>query len=244
MLGRGRPCGAPRRFIVVVRSIVASVGAGVPACTPSGRKNSFEPVSAVKVFNVKAFMKNHFTPGCTHSAISPRTQCRRRSYAWVPLAIFLLTICSTTAIYSSGSSATLETTLTGKFVAKVDGPPLTGFGLNHEWYVFEMYSPVGSLFVTLSDTFLIYQPHLPDGALDYSKIYKVTAVGNDKCADTLENISRRFLFDSHGQFVEMKYALSYAKNLPSLTLPWKTPLPCYVVSPVRPGAKVAIESTP
>jgi hypothetical protein len=189
-------------------------------------------------------MKNRSTPGHTRSAIDPYAGPPPWRYAWVPLAIFLLMICSTTAIYSSGSSATLETTLTGKFVAKVDGPPLTGFGLNHEWYVFEMYSPVGSQFVTLSDTFLIYQPHLPDGALDYSKLYKITAVKNDKCEDTLEDVSRRFLFDSHGQFVEMKYALSYAKNLPSLTLPWKTPLQCYVVSPVRPGAKAATESTP
>ena len=162
-----------------------------------------------------------------------------------PVAIFLLLFCATTATNSSANSTKqLETELTGKFVAQVDGPPLTGFGSNHQSYVFEMYSPVGSQLVRLSYTFFIYEPQLPAAALDYSKLYKLTAIKNDACQDTLEKISKRFVFDSHGQFVEMKYALTYAKNFPSLTLSWTNPLPCYVLSPVRPPAKILTESNP
>jgi hypothetical protein len=160
------------------------------------------------------------------------------------VAIFLLIICATTAIDSAASSKALGTVLTGKFVARIDGPRLTGFGVNHELYVFEMYSPTGSQFVTLSDTFLIYQPHLPVWALDYSKLYKLTAVRDSKCDDTLENISRRSLFDSHGQFIETKNALTYAKNSPVLVLPWNSSLPCYVVTPVQPPAKILTEANP
>jgi hypothetical protein len=163
----------------------------------------------------------------------------------IPLAIFLLLICVTTATNSpANSTKQLETELTGKFVAQVDGPPLTGFGANHQSYVFEMYSPVGSQLVRLSYTFFIYEPQLPVAALDYSKLYKLAAIKNDTCQDTLEHISKRFVFDSHGQFVEMKYALTYAKNFPSLTLSWTNPLPCYVLSPVRPPAKILTESNP
>jgi hypothetical protein len=173
---------------------------------------------------------------CTHP--------HRRNQKLVPLALFLLILCATTAIDSAASSAKpLGTVLTGKFVARIDGPRLTGFGLNHEFYVFEMFSPTGSQFVTLLDTFLIYQPHLPVWALDYSKLYKLTAVRDNKCDNTLENISRRSVFDSHGQFVETKNALTYAQNFPSLALPWKDPLPCYVVSPVIPPASVLTEAT-
>lgn len=163
----------------------------------------------------------------------------------LPLVILLLMICAAT----NGNGATRSrkpsgTVLTGKFIAQVDGPPLTGFGSNQKSYVFEMLSPFGSQFVRISDTFLIYQSHVPGRILDYSKVYKVTAVRNQKCDETLEDISRRFIFDSRGQFVEMKFALTYAKNLPSFTLPWQSPLPCYVVSTVQPPAQVATEATP
>ena len=176
-----------------------------------------------------------------------RTRWRQdlRNRARIPLAIFLLTICATTAIDSAaGSAKHLGVVLTGNFVARVDGPPLTGFGMNRESYVFEMYSPTGSQFVILSDTFLIYQPHLPVWGLDYSKLYKLTAVRNLTCDDTLENISRRAVFTPHGQFVETKYALSYAQNFPSTTLPWKSPLPCYVVPLVQPPGKILTETSP
>jgi hypothetical protein len=176
-----------------------------------------------------------------------RTRWRQdlRNRARIPLAILLLTICATTAIDSAaGSAKHLGVVLTGNFVARVDGPPLTGFGMNRESYVFEMYSPTGSQFVILSDTFLIYQPHLPVWGLDYSKLYKLTAVRNLACDDTLENVSRRAVFTPHGQFVETKYALSYAQNFPSTTLPWKSPLPCYVVPLVQPPGKILTETSP
>jgi hypothetical protein len=168
-----------------------------------------------------------------------------RPNLWPWLAIFLLIICATSAIDSAGSSSkVLGTVLTGKFVARVDGPPLTGFGVNHELYVFEIDSPTGSQFVTLSDTFMIYQPHVPIWDLDYSKLYKLTAVRDSKCDDTLENISRRSIFDSHGRFIETKNALTYAKNSPVIVLPWTSSLPCYVVSPVQPPAKTLTEANP
>jgi hypothetical protein len=163
----------------------------------------------------------------------------------VALAILLLFICSATAVDSVASSAKkLGTVITGKFVARVDGPLLTGFGENYESYIFQMDSPAGTQFVRLSDTFLIYQPHLPVWALDYSKVYKLTALRDEKCDDTLENISRRYIFDSHGQFLEMKAGLTYAQNLPILALPWQGAVLCYVMSPVQPGAKILTEVSP
>jgi hypothetical protein len=161
----------------------------------------------------------------------------------LPLAIFLLMIYATrTTEGAARSRKQLGTVLTGKFVARADGPPVTGFGLNQQSYIFEMFSPPGSQFVALSDTFFIYQPQLSERVLDYSKLYKIRAVRNQKCDETLEDISRRFIFDSHGRFVEMRFALTYAKNFPSLTLPWQSPLPCYVVSTVQPPAQVATAS--
>ncbi|MGA9968531.1 MAG: hypothetical protein WBQ10_25255 [Terriglobales bacterium] len=174
-------------------------------------------------------------------AINPHSALRLRTSA----AIFLLMFCAATEIDCAARSAKqLGTVLTGKFVARVDGPSVTGFGMNRESYVFEMFSPTGSQFVTLSNTFLIYQPHLPVRGLDYSKLYKLTAVRDVTCDDTLENISRRAVFAPHGQFVETKYSLTYAQNFPSTTLPWNSPLPCYVVAPVPPPGKILTETSP
>ena len=174
-------------------------------------------------------------------AINPYITRRLRTSA----VIFLVMFCATAEIDCAARSAKhLGTVLTGKFVARVDGPPLTGFGMNRESYVFEMFSPTGSQFVTLSNTFLVYQPHLPVFGLDYSKLYRLTAVRDVTCDDTLENISRRAVFAPHGQFLEMKYSLTYAQNFPSTTLPWQSPLPCYVVTPVPPPGKMLTETTP
>jgi hypothetical protein len=191
---------------------------------------------------VKVFMKpDQDLPGSSLPSV-----CQRRgnsSRSW--LAIFLLIICATAASDSAASSSkNVGEVLTGKFVARIDGPRLTGFGVNHEQYVFEMLSPTGSQFVTLSDTFMIYQPHVPIWALDYSKVYKLTALRDSKCDDTLENISRRSIFDSHGRFIETKNSVTYAQNSPVLVLPWTSSLPCYVVSPVQPPAKVLTEANP
>jgi hypothetical protein len=168
-----------------------------------------------------------------------------RLIPWLlPLAPFLMMMCGTRTIDAAARAPKkLGAALTGKFIAQVDGPPLTGFGVNQQSYVFEMSSPAGAQLVTIRDNFLIYEPHLPDRKLDYSKLYKITVIRDQKCDETLENISRRFVFDSHGGFVEMKYALTYAKNLPSLTLPWKSPLPCYLVSRMAAGARVATETS-
>lgn len=180
-------------------------------------------------------------------AVTEETKMMNRLLApWtVTVSMLVLIACAITAIDSGATSRKQPPpALTGRFVAQVDGPSVTGFGWNQQTYIFQQFSPFGTQFVAVSDTFLIYQPHLPSVGLDYSKFYKLTAARNEKCDDTLENISRRFIFDSHGRFVEMKYALTYTKNFPSLTLPWQTPLPCYVVSPVRPGAAVITEAAP
>jgi hypothetical protein len=166
----------------------------------------------------------------------------KRPIAHIALAIFLVTIYATAPTDSAANSSNQSTVLTGKFVAQIAGPPVTGFGLNHESYLFEMFWPTGSQFVALSDTFLIYQPHLPIWSLDYSKVYKIKAVRDEKCDDTLENISRRSVFDKHGLFVETIYSLTYAHYFPPTPLPWKNPLPCYVVSPVQPPAKILTET--
>jgi len=161
----------------------------------------------------------------------------------LPLAIFLLMTCASTTVNAAKKSPKqLGVLLTGKFVAQADGPPVTGFGLNQQSYIFETVSPFGSQFVTLSETFFIYEPHLTARVLDYSKLYKLKAVRNQKCDETIEEISRRFIFDSRGQFVEMRLALTYGRNLPSLALPWQSPLPCYVVFSVQPPAQVATAS--
>ena len=175
---------------------------------------------------------------------------RKQARRLVPLALFLLAICVFTAIdstaksWKSSSKKPSAAILTGKFVAEVNGPALTGFGVNQQSYVFQLFSPSGSQLVRVSDTFLVYEQHLPDRVLDYSKLFRVAAVRDDRCDETLENISRRFIFDSRGYFLETKYSLTYARNLPSFDLPWKSLLPCYSVSPALTGAKVVTEVKP
>jgi hypothetical protein len=123
------------------------------------------------------------------------------------------------------------TTLSGRFVAIVDGPRLTSFGRNHESYIFETQSPGGPQFVRLSYRFLLYQPQVPRRTLDYSQVYKIAAVKEDACTETLEKISKTLVFNPAGDFAGTNFAITYAKNVPTLALPWKSPLPCYVLSP-------------
>ena len=85
----------------------------------------------------------------------------------VTVSTLLLIVCAITAIDSGASSRKQPPpTLSGRFVAQVDGPPITGFGLNQQTYIFQQFSPFGTQFVTVSDTFLIYQPSLPNVDLD------------------------------------------------------------------------------
>jgi hypothetical protein len=158
-------------------------------------------------------------------------------------AVTLLVICGAAAGFASSSRKKQPPPLIGQFVARVDGPRLTDFGFNQQFYVFELVPPGSeSQFVLVLDKFLIYQSHVPYRVLDDSKLYQLAATRDQGCDNTLENLSSRFVFDSYGVFLGMKNALSYANNLAAPALPWKTSLPCYVVTPPHPGASVVREA--
>jgi hypothetical protein len=149
----------------------------------------------------------------------------------ITVAIVTAVICLATAIGSPASSKVKPGTLTGRFVGRVAGPPITGFGANHESYIFEIDSSSEPQFAIISYTFFIYEPMLPRGVFDYSRIYTFNPALGERCGQTLEEVSKRFVFSVNGEFVGTKYEITYSKNLPPLTLPWKKPLSCYVLSP-------------
>src|SRR5277367_6544497 len=137
---------------------------------------------------------------------------------------------------SSTGSVPKPGTLTGRFVAQVDGTMLTSFGANHKFYIFEIESHPDPEFVILSYTFFLYQPQLPQHVFDYSHLYNFPAAWDQRCAHTMEEIAKRFVFDASGQFLGIKNAITYSKNVPPLTLPWKISLSCYVMSPQSVGS--------
>jgi len=147
-------------------------------------------------------------------------------------AVSIVLMCCGLTIASSARSAGKPGTLTGRFVAQVDGPSLTGFGANHEFYIFQIESYPKPQFAILSYTFFLYHPQLPRRVFDYSHLYNFPAAWDQRCAHTIEEIGKRFVFDANGQFIEIKNAITYSKNVPPLTLPWKESLPCYVMSPL------------
>jgi hypothetical protein len=67
-------------------------------------------------------------------------------------------------------------------------------------------------------------------------------VRNEKCDETVDNTSKRCIFNSPGGFLEMKYALTYDENVPSLRPTYSSPSLCRSTFPVRPGANLVIES--
>jgi hypothetical protein len=155
---------------------------------------------------------------------------RRRAKSRAVLALIMLWF--TFAMASRTVAATIPTEiLTGRFVARVVGPPLTSFGENHEYYIFELASPVGQRFVILSYKFLLYQGPLPQRWFDYSHLYVFKGEWDEGCSKTLEDVAEQTMFEAHGEFLEIRYALTYSKNVPSLILPWKTRLSCYRVHP-------------
>lgn len=144
--------------------------------------------------------------------------------------LLLLVVCCTLGFGTRTSSAQVPgTILAGRFVAWIDGARLTSFGLNHDSYIFQVESAQGPQFVTLSYAFAQFEPELPKSLLDYSQLHKVRAVPDQRCGETLETMSRSFLFTPKGEFLEVKYALTYVKNVPPITLPWKASLPCFVL---------------
>lgn len=146
----------------------------------------------------------------------------------MPAAIYTMLLCSGITLAASLSSAEEVSVLTGRFVAQIPGPWLTSFGPNRESYIFEMTSASRSQFVILSYTFLLYEPVLPD-VFDYSRLYTFKAERNEQCCDSIEEVSKRYVFDEQGTFLGVKYEIDYAKNAPPLNVSWKTRLPCYLL---------------
>ena len=125
-------------------------------------------------------------------------------------------------------AAQTSSVLTGRFAARIGGPVLTTFGANQESYVFEITSTPSPQFVVLSYAFLLYEARLPD-VLDYSHLYTFSAEPNEQCRGSIEELSRRYLFDEHGAFSGVKLEIEYSKNAPALNLPMKTRLLCYLL---------------
>jgi len=145
------------------------------------------------------------------------------------LALILLWSAFATASRTAAATITVEV-LTGRLVARAVGPPLTSFGENHEYYIFELASPHGQRFVILSYKFLLYQDVLLEHGFDYLHVYTFKGERDLRCENTLEEVSKQTMLDS-GDFLQIRYSLSYARNAPSLSLPWKTRLSCYVIRP-------------
>ena len=116
-------------------------------------------------------------------------------------------ICSSITLAAQNSSV-----LTGRFAARIPGPVLTSFGTNHESYVFELTSTPSPQFVVLSYAFLLYEARLPD-VLDYSHLYTFNAEPSEQCGGSLEEISRRYLFDEHGTFTGVRSEIECLKTL-------------------------------
>ena len=140
-------------------------------------------------------------------------------------------ICLAMVMGSSASSTVKPEPFTGRFVGRVEGPPVTSFGANHGYYIFEIDSFAQPQFAIISYTFFIYEPVLPRSILDYSRTFTLSTTLDGKCEQTLEQVSKRWFFNANGEFERANYELTYSKNLPPLTLPWKEALPCYVLSP-------------
>jgi hypothetical protein len=121
--------------------------------------------------------------------------------------------------------------LTGRFVGWIEGPRLTSFGMNYDSLIFAVESGSGTTFITLSYGFMLYEPLIPKSRLAYTQLYTIHAVPNRRCEGTLENMSRKYLFNSQGAFEKVERGVAYTRDIPPLELPWNAVLPCYAVTP-------------
>jgi len=121
--------------------------------------------------------------------------------------------------------------LHGRFVAWIDGPPLTSFGLNYQSFVFEIMSPKGRQFVRIMHSFALFEPQIPSCVLDYKRSFELVATHSNVCSQSVSNMSKKYVFDDEGRFVGFKSAIEYSKGVPiTLPIPREQPLQCYVVS--------------
>lgn len=120
--------------------------------------------------------------------------------------------------------------LHGRFVASIDEPPVTSFGLNYQSFVFEVMSPHGRQFVRIMHAFALFEPQIPSCVLDYKQSYEVVATHRNACSASVSNMSKKYVFDGEGRFVGFKSAIEYSKGMPRVPIPQDEPLQCYVVS--------------
>ena len=120
--------------------------------------------------------------------------------------------------------------LHGRFVASIDEPPLTSFGLNYQSFVFEVMSPHGRQFVRILHAFALFEPQIPSCVLDYKQSFEVVATHSNRCSESVSNMSKKYVFDDEGRFLGFKSAIEYSKGVPTLPIPGDKPLQCYVVS--------------
>jgi len=120
--------------------------------------------------------------------------------------------------------------LHGRFVASIDEPPLTSFGLNYQSFIFETMSPHGRQFVRIMHAFALFEPQIPSCVLDYKRSFEVVATHRNACSQSVSNMSKRYVFDDEGRFVGFKSAIEYSKGVSTLPIPRDEALQCYVVS--------------
>lgn len=121
--------------------------------------------------------------------------------------------------------------LHGRFVASIDEPPLTSFGLNYQSFVFEIMSPKGRQFVRIIHAFALFEPQIPSCVLDYKQSFEVVATHRNACSESISNMSKKYVFDEEGRFVGFTSEIKYSKGVRTLPIPRDQPLQCYAVSP-------------
>ena len=157
------------------------------------------------------------------------TVWRRPFHSCGLFLLLVILVCTPLVRGADEPPASPEELLVGRFVAWINGPRLTSFGVNYESYLFEVAGPFGRHIVTLSYSFALFEPQIPKAVLDYSQVYFVQATPNPSCDDTLTNMAETYVFNSQQKFVAINFPVSHVKNAPSAMLPWKTVLPCYSV---------------
>jgi len=146
------------------------------------------------------------------------------------LLCIVLQMGSSAAFGASTKAMEAQSSLTGRFVARIDGPPLTSFGSNRQSYIFQINSYPEPQLVILRYTFFLYEPQIPRSAFDYFHVYNFHAVKNEHCMQTLEEISKHYVLDKKGKIIGTQYGINYSKNAPPLASLSKTPMPCYALS--------------
>lgn len=121
--------------------------------------------------------------------------------------------------------------LTGRFVGWIEGPRLTSFGPNYDSLIFAVETSPQPTIVKLSYGFMLFEPQVPKSFLEYTKLYTIYAIPDKTCSGTLENMARRYQFNSQGDFEKVVRGVAYARDVPPLDLPWSSLVQCYVITP-------------